>query len=188
MVKRTVNLKLKSRLLKLFKKEAFRRTEVVLSSGKTSSFYIDGRCVTLSAEGAYLTACLIFDLLKEREFEAVGGPTLGADPIAGALAAISYAKKKSFKTFIIRKTPKAHGARRQIEGPYLRPGAKLILVDDVATSGKSFLESIDILRAEGFRVDTAICIVDRQEGAREALAQKNCQLIPLFTPKDFGIE
>lgn len=188
MNKRTVNLKLKAQLLKLLKKEAFRREEVVLSSGKTSSFYIDGRCVTLSAEGAYLTACLIFDLLKTRKFEAVGGPTLGADPIAGALAAISYARKKPFKTFIIRKTPKAHGARRQIEGPRLRPGAKLILVDDVATSGKSFLESIDVLRAEGFQVDTAICIVDRQEGASAALALKNCQLIPLFTPKDFGIK
>ncbi|MEK7827435.1 MAG: orotate phosphoribosyltransferase, partial [Thermodesulfobacteriota bacterium] len=84
MVKRTVNLKLKTRLLKLLKKEALRRGEVVLSSGKISSFYIDGRCVTLNAEGAYLTACLIFDLLRDREFEAVGGPTLGADPIAGA--------------------------------------------------------------------------------------------------------
>lgn len=188
MAKITVNPKLKARLLKLLKKEAFSRKEVVLSSGKTSSFYIDGRCVTLSPEGSYLTACLIFDLLKTREFEAVGGPTLGADPIAGALAAISCIKRKPFKTFIIRKAPKAHGARRQIEGPYLRPGAKLILVDDVATSGKSFLESIDILRAEGFKVDTAICIVDRQEGASDALAKKNCQLVPLFIPKDFGIE
>ena len=188
MNKTTVNLKLKAQLLKLLKKEDFRRKEVVLSSGKTSSFYIDGRCVTLSAQGAYLTACLIFDLLKTRKFEAVGGPTLGADPIAGALAAISCIKKKPIKTFIIRKTPKAHGARRQIEGPRLRPGAKLILVDDVATSGKSFLESIDILRAEGFKVDTAVCIVDRQEGASAALAQKNCRLIPLFIPKDFGIK
>ena len=70
----------------------------------------------------------------------------------------------------------------------MRRGARLILVDDVATSGKSFLESIDMLRAEGFKVDTAVCIVDRQEGAGEALALKNCQLISLFTPEDFGIK
>lgn len=158
-----------------------------MSSGKISSFYIDGRCVTLNAEGAYLVATLIFDLLKKQKFEAVGGPTLGADPIVGALAAISYIRKKPFKTFIIRKAPKAHGRRRQIEGPPLKAGSRVILVDDVATSGKSFVESIDILRQEGFLVDTALCIVDRQEGAAGALVQKNCQLISLFTPQDLGI-
>lgn len=187
MSKRINNLR--SRLLGLLEKEAVSRGEVVLSSGKTSPFYIDGRCITLSGEGAYLVASLIFGLLKAGpEFEAVGGPTLGADPIAGALAALSFIKKRPLKTFIIRKTPKAHGARRQIEGPLLKKGSRLILVDDVATSGKSFLESIDILRSEGFKVDTAVCIVDRQEGAQEALAQKNCQLLSLFTPEDFGIK
>lgn len=179
---------LKHQLLRLLKKEALRKGEVVLSSGKTSSFYIDGRCITLTAQGAYLTACLILDLLKGQRFEAIGGPTLGADPMVGAIAAVSHIKKKPLKTFIIRKIPKSHGTRRQIEGPYLKAGSRLILVDDVATSGKSFLESIDILRNESFQVDTAIAIVDRQEGAREALAQKNCQLISLFTPKDFGIK
>lgn len=178
---------LKRQLLWLLKKDAFRKKKVVLSSGKTSSFYIDGRCVTLSPKGAYTTACLILELLKGRRFEAIGGPTLGADPMAGAIAAVSYIKKRPLKTFIIRKTPKAHGARRQIEGPHLKAGSRLILIDDVATSGGSFLESIDILRGEGFQVDTAVCIIDRQEGAGEALAQKNCKLLSLFTPKDFGI-
>ena len=178
---------LKKRLLEVLKKEAFRQGEVVLSSGKKSSFYIDGRCITLNAEGAYLAASLIFELLREEVFEAAGGPTLGADPIAGALAAISFTQNKPFKTFIIRKTPKTHGACRQIEGPPLSPGSRLILLDDVATSGKSFLESIDVLRQEGFLVDTAVCIVDRQEGAKEALARKGCQLISLFRPSDFGI-
>jgi len=173
--------------LALLKKEAFREGEIVLSSGKTSPFYIDGRCVTLNAEGAYLTAALMFDILKKEKFEAAGGLTLGADPIVGALAAVSFIKKKPFKTFIIRKTPKAHGRRRQIEGPSLKAGSRVILVDDVATSGKSFVESIEILRQEGFLVDTALCIVDRQEGAAGALAQKNCQLISLFTPQDLGI-
>lgn len=180
--------KLRGQLLKLLKREAFRKGEIVLSSGKSSSFYIDGRCITLDAEGAYLVACLIFDLLKDEKFEAIGGPTLGADPIAGALAAISFTKGRPLKTFIIRKAPKAHGARRQIEGPALDAGSRLILVDDVATSGKSFLESIDILRAEGFLVDTAVCIVDRQEGAKEALAKKGCRLLSVFTPRDFGIK
>jgi orotate phosphoribosyltransferase len=179
---------LKAELLRLLKKDAFRRGAVTLSSGKKSSFYIDGRRVSLNAKGAYLIAELILDLLKGRKLEAIGGPTLGADPIAGAIAAVSYIKNKPLKTFIIRKTPKAHGRRRQIEGPDLRPGSRLILIDDVATSGKSFLESIDILRSEGFKIDTAICIVDRHNGAKEALARKDCRLISLFTPFDFGIK
>lgn len=178
---------LRARLLRLLKKNAFRKGAVTLSSGKASSFYIDGRSVSLTAEGAYLAASLILALLKKQKLEAIGGPTLGADPIAGAVAAISYLKNRPLKTFIIRKSPKAHGARRQIEGPHLKPGSRLILVDDVATSGESFLESLDILRSEGFEVDTAICIVDRREGAQEALARKNCRLIALFTPEDFGI-
>lgn len=179
---------LKAQLLKLLKKEAFRKGGIVLSSGKVSSFYIDGRRVTLTAKGAYLVAYLILDLLKGQKIEAVGGPTLGADPIAGALAVMSFIKKKPLKTFIIRKAPKLHGARRQIEGPDLKTGSRLVLVDDVATSGRSLLDSIGILRNEGFQVDTAIVIVDRQEGAIEAFAQKNCQLISLFTPRDFGIQ
>lgn len=180
--------KLKAQLLKLFKKEAFRKGDIVLSSGKISSFYIDGRCVTLTAQGAYLVGSIIFDLVKAKKLEAVGGPTLGADPIVGALAVVSFIKKKPLKTFIIRKTPKTHGRRRQIEGPSLKPGSRLVLVDDVATSGESFLGSIKILRNEGFKVDTAICIVDRREGAKEALARQNCRLISLFTPEDFGIK
>lgn len=179
---------LKRQLLSLLKKEAFRKGQIVLSSGRTSSFYIDGRSVTLNPEGAYLAACLILDLLKGKDIEAIGGPTLGADPIVGAIAAVSFLKKKPIKTFIVRKTPKAHGTRRQIEGPNLKSGSRLVLVDDVATSGKSFAESIDILRSEGFIVDTAICIVDRREGAQETLAQKDCRLISLFTPEDFGIK
>jgi orotate phosphoribosyltransferase len=179
---------LRIQLLTLLKKNALRKGKIVLSSGAVSSFYIDGRCVTLSAQGAYLTACLILDLLKGRKAEAIGGPTLGADPIVGAIAAVSYIKKRPLKTFIIRKTPKDHGTRRRIEGPPLRRGSRLILVDDIVTSGRSFLESIDVLRQEGFKIDTAVCVVDRQEGARDALTKKNCRLISLFTPKDFGIK
>lgn len=179
---------LRAQLLQLLKEDAFKKGVVTLSSGKTSPFYIDGRRITLTAKGAYLAAHLILDLLKNQKLEAIGGPTLGADPIAGAIAAISYLQKRPLKTFIIRKTPKAHGARRRIEGPHLKPGSRLVLVDDVATSGKSFLESLDILRKEGFLVDTAICIVDRREGAEDALTRKNCRLISLFTPEDFGIK
>ncbi len=186
MEKENIN-ELRLRLLELMKKEAFRRGEFILSSGKKSQFYLDGRCVTLDGEGAYLSAALFLDLLKNENFEAIGGPTLGADPIAGAIGLLSFLKGRPLKTFIVRKVPKGHGAGRQIEGPKLKKGSRLILVDDVATSGKSFIEALEVLRREGFKVDTALCIVDRQEGAGEALAQENCRLLSLLTPKDFGI-
>lgn len=177
----------KKQLLELLKKEAFKKGEIVLSSGKTSSFYIDARIITLSAKGAYLTASIILDLLKGQKIEAIGGPTIGADPIVGALAAISFIKKKPLKTFIIRKAAKVHGTKRKIEGPNLKRNSRLVLVDDVATSGQSLIDSLQMLRGEGFRVDVAICIVDRQEGAEDALLEKNCKLIHIFTPEDFGI-
>ncbi len=187
MMKNKFNKTLKARLMRLLKKEALHIGNFVLSSGKSSSFYIDGRCITLTSEGAYLTACLILDLLKKEKIGAIGGPTLGADPIVGAICAMSFVVKHPIKTFIIRKQPKLHGTRRQIEGPNLKKGSRVVLVDDVATSGKSFCESIDILRSEGLIVDTAVCIVDRYEGAKEALLKKDCKLISIFTPLDFGI-
>lgn len=179
---------MRKKLLSLLKKNAFRKGNFTLSSGKASSFYIDGRCISLNAQGAYLIARIFLDLLKGRKIEAIGGPTLGADPIAGAVAAVSFLRKKPLKAFIIRKQAKGHGTKRRIEGPPLKKGAHLILVDDVATSGKSFLDSLDTLRKEGYKVDTALCVVDRKEGAEEALASRNCKLISIFTPGDFGIK
>ena len=94
---------LKGKLFNLLNKEALRRGEFTLSSGKKSSYYLDGRVITLTPEGAYLTACIILELCREKEIEAIGGPTLGADPIVGAIAAISHIKNITIKTFIVRK-------------------------------------------------------------------------------------
>ncbi|MCM8781100.1 MAG: orotate phosphoribosyltransferase, partial [Candidatus Omnitrophica bacterium] len=107
--------KKKKRLLMLLKKEAFKKGRFVLSSGRISNYYLDGRIITLTPEGAYLTAEIILDLIKQMDVEAVGGPTLGADPIVGAVAALSYIKKNPIKTFIVRKAIKEHGMQRRIE-------------------------------------------------------------------------
>lgn len=175
----------RTRLLSLLKKKAFKKKEVILSSGKKSNFYIDARCVTLSGEGAFLVASIIWELIKKEDIEAIGGPTIGADPIVGAIGVLSYLKGRILETFIIRKSSKGHGAKRQIEGPPLKRGSKVIIVDDVATTGKSILESLSALRKDGIKVKKAICIVDRQEGARTNLSKAGCSLISIFKKKDF---
>ncbi|MBN2831065.1 MAG: orotate phosphoribosyltransferase, partial [Candidatus Omnitrophica bacterium] len=146
-----------------------------------------GRVTTLAPEGAYLTAHIILKLCEGKDISAIGGPTLGADPMVGAIAAISHIKKIPLKTFIVRKAVKEHGVRRQIEGPKLQKGDKILLVDDVATTGKALIEAKEILAKDGFLCDCALVIVDRGEGAKENLAQAGLKLESIFTVKDFGL-
>ena len=176
---------LRSQLLALLKKEAFRRGDFLLSSGKRSNYYLDARVVTLSAKGAYLTAGIILDMAKENKVGAVGGPTIGADPIVGALAACSYLSAIPLKTFIVRKSAKEHGTQRQIEGPALKKGERVILVDDVATTGKALIEAKSALDLMGVEIIKAIVIIDRDEGARENLLKAGLTLESIFTIKDF---
>ena len=174
----------KKRLLKIIKKDAFFREKITLSSGKVSDYYIDARRVTLSAEGVYLCGKIILDILKSEKVDAIGGPTLGADPMLGAIGVLSFEMGKPINTFIVRKAPKPHGKQQQIEGPLLHPDTKVVLIDDVSTTGKAFLESIDVLNKMNIKTPTAICIVDRMEGAKAALAVKGCELVAIFNIKE----
>ena len=178
---------LKQKLLVLLNKEAFKKGNFVLSSGKASNYYLDGRIITLTPEGAYLVASIILELLRGETIDAIGGPTLGADPIVGAIAALSYIEKIPLKTFIVRKSAKEHGTQRQIEGPALSKGSKVILVDDVATTGKSIIEAKKALEDLGIKADKAIVIVDRGEGAKENLAQAGLKLESIFEIEELGI-
>lgn len=179
---------LKTKLLALLKKEAFQKGDFVLSSGKKSNYYLDGRVITLTPEGAFLVASVVLELIKDRkDIVAVGGPTLGADPIVGSLACLSHIEKVPLKTFIVRKAAKEHGTQRQIEGPALSKGSKVILVDDVATTGKALIEAKQALDAAGVVAEEAITIVDRVEGAKENLANAGLKLISIFTKEDLGV-
>jgi len=178
---------LKKQLLILLDKEALKRGNFTLSSGRTSNYYLDGRVITLTPEGAYLTASIILEMIKGRNIDALGGPTLGADPIAGAVALLSHTKNIPLKTFIVRKAAKEHGAGRQIEGPALSKADKVILVDDVATTGKALIEAKQALDKLGIAAREAIVIVDRCEGAKENLAKEGLSLESIFTVKDFGL-
>ncbi len=178
---------LKSKLLDLLKKRAFKKGKFILSSGKESAYYLDGRIITLTPEGAYLVASIILNMLEGRRIDAVGGPTLGADPIVGALGVLSHIRGVPLKTFIVRKAAKEHGMQRQIEGPALKENDRAILVDDVATTGKSLVEAKEALNKLGVKVGEVMVIVDRNEGAKENLAKAGCRLKSIFTIKDLGV-
>ncbi|MGE5279557.1 MAG: orotate phosphoribosyltransferase [Deltaproteobacteria bacterium] len=176
----------RERLFALIKEKAYHPGPIKLASGKTSDYYIDARAVTLSSEGAYCVGRLLLDLVRGDAVQAVGGPTLGADPLVGALAAVSFQEKHPVNTFLIRKTPKAHGRMLQVEGPPLEAGARVVLIDDVATTGGSLIDAIAVLGKMDVKVDRAIVVVDREEGAAANLAAKGCALSALFKASDFS--
>lgn len=178
---------LKAKLLALLSKEALKRGEFILSSGKSSNYYLDGRVITLTPEGAYLVAEIILEMIAGKGIDAIGGPTLGADPIVGALACLAHLEGIAIKTFIVRPAAKVHGTQRQIEGPALKKGSRVILVDDVATTGKALIEAKEALDKAGIKAERAIVIVDRLEGAGQNLVQAGLKLESIFDIKDFGL-
>ncbi len=173
------------RLFKLIKKEAFIKQKIILSSGKESDYYLDLRKITLKGEGIYLISHIFFSMIKDDVFSAIGGPTLGADPIISALSYLLFLEKKPINTFIIRKAPKQHGTQRLIEGPFLEKDSKVIIVDDVVTTGKSLIESVAILKQEGVKVEKALAVVDREEGTKEALESLGVELKSIFLGSQF---
>lgn len=173
----------KARLLELLKEKALKIGKFTLSSGKESNYYLDERMVTLSSEGAYLTAKVMLDMLKEVEFNAIGGPTLAADPIVTSIAVIGYIEGRSVDGFIIRKEPKGHGTGKLIEGP-LNKGSKVVIVDGTMTTGGSLLKAIQAVENEGCSVVKVIVLIDRLEGGRESLKSKGYDVLSVFTKDD----
>lgn len=173
----------REQLRQLIIKDAYFREKIILSSGKESDYYIDARLITLRPQGVYWIARQMLKMISD-DVIAIGGPTLGADPMIGALGVLSLQQGKPRNTFIIRKEAKAHGKGKQIEGPALKPNDKVVIIDDVATTGKAFIHSLDVLQAMNINVVKAICIVDRQEGAAEAVAAKGCVLESIFKASD----
>jgi orotate phosphoribosyltransferase len=182
-----MKLRDRERLLELLQIKALEVRKVTLSSGRISNYYIDCKRVTLSPEGAYLTAKLMLDMIGD-DISAVGGLTLGADPIVSSISVVSYMQKRNLPALIVRKEPKKHGTMSFIEGPCLEKGAKVAVVDDVVTSGASLLKSIERLTAEGYRPVQALSILDRQEGGREAIEAAGYSLQSIFTREDLKIK
>jgi orotate phosphoribosyltransferase len=144
--------------------------DFTLTSGRKSDYYIDGKQTTLRSRGAYLVAQLILDELKNTTVDAIGGPTLGADPVIGAVVALAALENISLIGFIVRKEPKRHGTQQLVEGP-LQPGMRVAVFDDTVTTGASLKHVIDQVKAAQCTVVKVLAIVDRQEGARQNFAQ-----------------
>lgn len=176
------------RLLALLIERSFAKKPVVLSSGKTSDFYVDCKKTVLLAEGHWLVGRLLFDAIRQGapEAVAVGGLTMGADPLASAVSLVSYLGGAPLHAFLVRKEPKGHGTGQWIEGPSpLAKGAKVAIVEDVITTGASAIKAIERARAEGLEPLAAFALVDRQEGGREAIAALGVAVHALFTREDF---
>ncbi len=139
-----------------------------LSSGNTSTYYFDGRVLTLDPEGGYLVGKAFLEILRACGAEAIAGPTLGADPIVSAVAALSYVEGWPIPGLIVRKEVKSHGGKRSIEGP-LKPGSKVAIVDDTCTTGTSLFLAIEALEAEGCEVIMVMSILDRGEGGSDKI-------------------
>lgn len=174
----------KSRLIEILNERSVRFGSFVLASGKESDFYVDGRQTTLDPEGSWLISELILDQLH-KDVEAVGGLTMGADPVACALSAVSWQKGRPIPAFLIRKQPKGHGLKRCVEGRDRLPeGAKVCIVEDTTTTGGSLLEAIEKAENEGLVVVQTLTVVDREEGASERLAQAGHTLEALVRRSD----
>jgi orotate phosphoribosyltransferase len=177
---------LRRELHDLLADRAFRFGDFVLSSGRRSDFYFNGKQVTLEGRGLYLVSMLVLDRCRRLGVDAIGGLTLGADPIASGVAALSGADGQPLRAFIVRKEVKDHGTGVLIEGPELRPGSRVMVVDDVITTGGSLLKAVDALEGSGVEIVEALAVVDREEGGREAIEARGLTVHALFTRSEFS--
>jgi orotate phosphoribosyltransferase len=162
-----------------------RRGSFVLSSGQRSHLYIDARLTTMSPDGLSLVGSLGLSAVREHfgDVDAVGGLTLGADPVAYAIAYTSAASTSPIKAFTVRKDTKAHGTGRQIEGPLCK-GDRIVVIEDVITTGGSALRAIEVLRASGADIRGVLALVDREEGGRDAIENQGVPVIALTRVSD----
>jgi orotate phosphoribosyltransferase len=177
------------RLLAMLAERSARRGHFTLASGRESTLYIDARQTTMSPDGLALVGPLGLAALESSGWrvDAVGGLTLGADPISYAVAYASALAGRPLRAFTVRKEAKAHGTGQLVEGP-LRPGSRVVIVDDVATTGGSSLQAVAAVESLGCRVARVVVVLDRLEGAAEAFAAHGLDFRALVTIRDLGVE
>ncbi len=177
---------MKQRLLELILEKAFKYSEepiFKLVSGKMSNYYFNCKAVALHPEGMHIIGNTIFEMIKDLNAKGIGGLSLGADPIAYAVAYTSYIKGKPIEAFIVRKTPKSHGTMQLIEGN-VKKGDRIVIVDDVITTGKSTIEAITKAREAGLEIVKVLALIDRQEGGKEAVKDIGYKLDSVITRDD----
>jgi orotate phosphoribosyltransferase len=178
----------RARLADIIFTRSFGRGEITLASGRKSDFYFNLKPTMLDPEGAALLAELTFDALKDDKLDYVGGLEMGAVPLAGAIAQLSWLKKAPIAAFFVRKKPKEHGARLAIEGltktESLR-GKRVVIVEDVTTTGGSAIKAVEAVRDAGAEIALVFTMVDRDEGATEAFAEAGLTFRSLFKASEF---
>ncbi len=178
----------RARLLELLRTLSFERRKVILASGKESDFYIDCKRTALTAEGHVLIGRCLFERVRRIRplVRAAGGLTLGADPLASAIALTSFLQGEAVDAFIVRKEPKGHGTGQWIEGRATIPdGSRVVVLEDVITTGGSALKAIERCRSEKLEVVGCVALVDRDEGGRQAIEAAGVPVDALFSRGDF---
>jgi orotate phosphoribosyltransferase len=175
------------RLKRFIQDKCLKFGEFQLAHAGVSDFYIDGKQLTFDADGAYLLSEIIYDLIKDRDVNAIGGIVLGSIPIAVGVSIFSLSKGKKISPFAVRKEVKSHGTQSHIEGS-IKPGDKVIIVEDVVSTGGSVIESIKKVQELGCEIVSVIAIVDRQKGGKEAIESTGCRYEPLLTIEDLELE
>jgi orotate phosphoribosyltransferase len=181
------NIKAKAKLLSFLREKSVFHGDFVLSSGATSKYYVDCKLTTLDSEGAWLVGQVMHSLIQKEaearhmEIDAIGGLTMGADPIGLAIGMYSFFVKDSppVRTFIVRKTAKSHGQAKLIEGNFKR-GDRVVVIDDVVTRGDSTITAIKAVEQEGGRVAFVAVLVDRQEGGRQKIEDMGHHVVSAF--------
>jgi orotate phosphoribosyltransferase len=173
-------------LLDLLCQLAYKEGDFVLSSGQRSSYYINGKQVTLHPQGALAIGRLLLSSVPF-DTEAVAGLTLGADPIVSAVSVVSALENRPIPALIIRKEAKGHGTMAYIEGPSLPAGAKVVVLEDVVTTGQSALKAVERLQNAGYRVEQVMALVDRQQGGAELYESTGLKFQTLFTIQELQL-
>jgi orotate phosphoribosyltransferase len=177
----------RAQLIDLVREKALRFGRFTLASGKQANYYLDGKQITLDSAGCVLVAEGILELLGDPWPNAVGGMSIGADPITAAVVTMAGVRGRGLKGFMVRKEPKGHGTQKFVEGP-VEPGQRVVIVEDVVTTGGSSLMAIERAQAFGLVVEGVVAIIDRLEGGGPAFAERGHRLTSLLTIRDFGLE
>lgn len=177
----------KARFLDLVRRRALRFGDFTLASGKKATYYLDGKQVTLDAQGLRMLSEGLLDLLADVQFEAIGGMSIGADPIVGGVLTVAAERGRELRGFLVRKEAKGHGTQRFVEGP-LEPGARVAIVEDVVTTGGSSLLAVERVKEFGAQPVVVAALVDRLEGGRANFEKLGLEFRSLLTIRDFGIE
>ena len=171
----------KDELLEVLKRDAYKKGEFTLSSGKTSEHYVNCKPVTLSGRGLTLASLL---MLMYVETDVVAGLTLGADPLVSGVSLVSALDRRLINGLIIRKEAKGHGTQAWIEGPLPKEGTKITVLEDVTTTGGSAIKAVEKLREAGYVVDRVVTIIDREEGADALMKETELELCSIFKLSD----